>query len=534
MSESHSAPSSRSSAAAEADRERRELTGARYGALGLIDRLGTGLEQFITIGIDADAERRSATFRAAAAFSGSSSATRALAAERPRRRSALGRLPAGPSADGSFLGVPILLRGTAFGNLYLTEKREAGPSARRTRSWCGCSRRRRQSRSRTLACTSRLSAGRAQLESLNELSAALVSEVVSAAPLDVAASRLREMLAASSVSDPAAVARRGASNRGGGGEEPTAVIGLTSHPRAFEDELRARSAGGANGRLDPRRPRDRPGDGAADGQGHPGSTCRSWCVARRSASSSSQDKRAPIRASPTMTCGSPRIRAPCRDRRSTSRPRRPRRRSSSLVVGAGARAAAARPRAARRDRPGAHSICSGSGARGGEGAGRSLMGATGAASTSCARRSRTCASSPSSSVRRRSMTSGSARRSTPHGVLSRRDGIAIELQSSPPAGLALARGRRRRYRIVQEAPHEQHRSSTPGRVGEHRRRPQGRCGLGRRRGRRRRLRSRAVQGEEALGLDRHARTGGAVGRPLDVESGPGRGTTIVAELPLDD
>ena len=33
-----------------------ELTGARYGALGVIDRLGTGLEQFITVGIDAETQ----------------------------------------------------------------------------------------------------------------------------------------------------------------------------------------------------------------------------------------------------------------------------------------------------------------------------------------------------------------------------------------------------------------------------------------------------------------------------------------------
>ena len=29
-----------------------ELTGARYGALGVIDQTGTGLEQFITVGIE--------------------------------------------------------------------------------------------------------------------------------------------------------------------------------------------------------------------------------------------------------------------------------------------------------------------------------------------------------------------------------------------------------------------------------------------------------------------------------------------------
>ena len=46
------------------------LTGARYGALGVIDRAGTGLEQFITVGIDAETSpRRSATCRAGAASS---------------------------------------------------------------------------------------------------------------------------------------------------------------------------------------------------------------------------------------------------------------------------------------------------------------------------------------------------------------------------------------------------------------------------------------------------------------------------------
>ena len=35
---------------------------------------------------------------------------------------AIGRIPAEPSADATFLGVPILLRGVAYGNLYLTEK----------------------------------------------------------------------------------------------------------------------------------------------------------------------------------------------------------------------------------------------------------------------------------------------------------------------------------------------------------------------------------------------------------------------------
>ena len=41
---------------------------------------------------------------------------------RPGPGSAFGRLPDGPPPMRSFLGVPILLRGVAYGNLYLTEK----------------------------------------------------------------------------------------------------------------------------------------------------------------------------------------------------------------------------------------------------------------------------------------------------------------------------------------------------------------------------------------------------------------------------
>jgi signal transduction histidine kinase len=100
-----------------------ELTGARYAALGVIDASGSELEQFVTHGIDAE--------------------TRAEIGSLPRGRGILGVLireatplrlhdlaedprsvgfpPAHPPMR-SFLGVPILLRGVAYGNLYLTEK----------------------------------------------------------------------------------------------------------------------------------------------------------------------------------------------------------------------------------------------------------------------------------------------------------------------------------------------------------------------------------------------------------------------------
>ena len=103
----------------------RELTGARYAALGILDERKTELERFITLGID---ER-----------------TRAGIVEPPRGRGVLGLLiedpaplrledvglhprsfgfPPGHPPMRGFLGVPVLIGGEAFGNLYLTEKRD--------------------------------------------------------------------------------------------------------------------------------------------------------------------------------------------------------------------------------------------------------------------------------------------------------------------------------------------------------------------------------------------------------------------------
>ena len=53
-----------------------QLTGARYAALGVIDRTGQGLERFLTTGIDPENTPRSGTFQKAGEFSACSSATR--------------------------------------------------------------------------------------------------------------------------------------------------------------------------------------------------------------------------------------------------------------------------------------------------------------------------------------------------------------------------------------------------------------------------------------------------------------------------
>jgi len=101
----------------------RALSGARYAALGVTDPSRAELERFITIGIDEDERER--------------------IGDLPRGRGVLGELIAHPVAlrladvgvhphsygfppshppMRTFLGVPILIDGVPFGNLYLTEK----------------------------------------------------------------------------------------------------------------------------------------------------------------------------------------------------------------------------------------------------------------------------------------------------------------------------------------------------------------------------------------------------------------------------
>ena len=102
-----------------------ELTGARYGALGVIDRTGTALEQFITVGVDEETKRSIGDLPRGRGILG------VLIHNRETLRlSDLGQdprsvgFPPGHPPMESFLGVPIAVRGTTFGNLYLTEKAE--------------------------------------------------------------------------------------------------------------------------------------------------------------------------------------------------------------------------------------------------------------------------------------------------------------------------------------------------------------------------------------------------------------------------
>ena len=104
-----------------------ELTGARYGALGVLDPTGTELAEFVTVGIAVEERRRLGDLPRGRGILGAlirDAVSLRLDAigEDPR---SVGFPPGHPPMQ-SFLGVPILVREVPFGNLYLTEKAD-GP-----------------------------------------------------------------------------------------------------------------------------------------------------------------------------------------------------------------------------------------------------------------------------------------------------------------------------------------------------------------------------------------------------------------------
>jgi signal transduction histidine kinase len=172
-----------------------ELTGARYAALGVIDASGHALERFLTTGVDEE--------------------TRAAIGDLPRGRGILGVLirdaqplrlhdlgedprsvgfPRNHPPMQTFLGVPILLRGVAYGNLYLAEKETHDDFTAED-----------EELTQLLAAQAAVAIENArlyesstrwlrQLESLNEIADALVSELELEPLLALIAGRLRELV----------------------------------------------------------------------------------------------------------------------------------------------------------------------------------------------------------------------------------------------------------------------------------------------------------------------------------------------------
>jgi signal transduction histidine kinase len=101
----------------------RTVLGARYAALGVLDASGTELARFITAGLSED-ERQAigALPRGRGILGVLIRDARPLRLERIADDARSSGFPPNHPPMTSFLGVPIALRGQAFGNLYLTDK----------------------------------------------------------------------------------------------------------------------------------------------------------------------------------------------------------------------------------------------------------------------------------------------------------------------------------------------------------------------------------------------------------------------------
>jgi signal transduction histidine kinase len=101
----------------------RELSGARYAALGVTDESRAALERFITIGIDEHDRERIGDLPKGRGVLGE-----LIAHPVPLRLADVSAhphsygLPPGHPPMRTFLGVPVVIGGIPFGNLYLTEK----------------------------------------------------------------------------------------------------------------------------------------------------------------------------------------------------------------------------------------------------------------------------------------------------------------------------------------------------------------------------------------------------------------------------
>jgi signal transduction histidine kinase len=101
----------------------REITGARYAALGVLDESRRELQRFVVSGIGDEAHHEIGNLPRGRGVLGL-----LIDDPRPLRLHDIGShprsygFPTGHPRMRSFLGVPILVRGKAWGNLYLTEK----------------------------------------------------------------------------------------------------------------------------------------------------------------------------------------------------------------------------------------------------------------------------------------------------------------------------------------------------------------------------------------------------------------------------
>jgi signal transduction histidine kinase len=175
------------------------LTGARFAALGVVDASGQRLERFLTTGIDAETHRQIGDLPSGRGILGV-----LIRDARPLRLHDLGEdprsvgFPPGHPPMRTFLGVPVALRGIAYGNLYLTEK-EGGDFTDEDEGavvLLAAQAAVAIENARLYETATRWSS---QLESLNEVMNVLVTEFDLGKLLELVSVRLRELIGARAV-----------------------------------------------------------------------------------------------------------------------------------------------------------------------------------------------------------------------------------------------------------------------------------------------------------------------------------------------
>ncbi len=220
------------------------VTDAQYAALGVVDPAGTGLERFVNYGMSPEVQQEIGDLPHGRGILGV-----LIRDARPLRLHALSEdprsvgFPPGHPPMRTFLGVPIMLRGVAYGNLYLTEKGGGGDFTAEDEELVSL-----------LAAQAAVAVENArlyesatnwsqQLQSLNEIGGALVGELELDPLLDLVVTRLRQLIGARlvSIALPVGGALRIAAADGEGADSLAVVDSLEGNSKTGSVLQRGRS-----------------------------------------------------------------------------------------------------------------------------------------------------------------------------------------------------------------------------------------------------------------------------------------------------
>ncbi len=180
-----------------------ELTGARYAALGVLNRERTGLERFLTRGISEEESRRIGELPRGRGVLGV-----LITDPRPLRLRNVGShphsygFPLGHPPMESFLGVPIVIRGEPWGNLYLSEAADGAFGDEDERAacvladWAAIAIANARVHTRVQERRDELEQAVAQLEATTEIASALAGETDLGRILELIVKRARALTSA--------------------------------------------------------------------------------------------------------------------------------------------------------------------------------------------------------------------------------------------------------------------------------------------------------------------------------------------------